>query len=144
MLTVTYDPLFVDYNYPTGLGLAPKLTHTYSLKSGTTYGDNWNIGYNNDILCAVWVGYDDNRTLNSSEYKYSQNIWYKTIEAYESGKDNEDVWYKIPKNVSGVFVEPISGKPIMDDVEKKKLMFFIKGTEPEISDPVFDEILTND
>ena len=144
MLTATYDPLYIDYNYPTAVGLASKLTHTYSLKSGTTNGDNWNIGYNSDVLCAVWVGYDDNRSLNTSEYKYSQNIWYKSIEAYEEGKDNEDVWYSVPKNVSAVFVEPISGKPVTSDTEKKKLMYFIKGTEPTVTDPVFDEIMDND
>lgn len=144
MLTVTYDPLFIDYNYPTGVALAPKLTHTYSLKSGTTYGDNWTVGYNSDVLCAVWVGYDDNRNLSTSEYKYSQNIWYKTIEFYEENKVNEDVWYDVPKNVSAMFVDPISGMPITNDNDKKKLMYFIKGTEPEITDPVFDEILIRD
>ena len=141
MLTATYDPLYIDYNYPTAVGLSSKLTHTYALKSGTTNGDNWNIGYNNDILCAVWIGYDDNRSLNTSEYKYSQNIWYKSIEAYEKDKNNEDVWYDVPKNVSAVFVEPISGKPITNETTKKKLMYFIKGTEPTVTDRVFDEIL---
>lgn len=139
MLTATYDPLYIDYNYPTAISLSSKLTHTYSLKSGTTNGDNWNIGYNKDVVCAVWVGYDDNRSLNTSEYKYTQNIWYKTVEAYEEGKSDEEVWYEVPKNVSAVFVEPISGKPITDANQKKKLMYFIKGTEPLASDPVFDE-----
>ena len=144
MLTSTYDVNFIDYNYPTAVSLSSKLTHTYALKSGTTNGDNWNIGYNSDVLCAVWMGYDDNRSLNTNEYKYSQNIWYKSIEAYEKGKDNSEVWYKVPKNVSAVFVDPISGKPITDDTQKKKLMYFIKGTEPEITDPVFDEIISKD
>lgn len=139
MLTATYDPSYIDYNYPTAISLSSKLTHTYSLKSGTTNGDNWNIGYNSDIVCAVWVGYDDNRSLNTSEYKYTQNIWYKTVEAYEDGKTDEEVWYEVPKNVSAVFVEPISGKPITDVSQKKKLMYFIKGTEPLATDPVFDE-----
>lgn len=144
MLTATYDPLFIDYNYPTAVGLSSKLTHKYSLKSGTTNGDNWNIGFNNDILCAVWIGYDDNRSLNTSEYKYSQNIWYKSIEAFEEGKSIEETWYEVPKNISGVFVEPISGKPITDANQKRKLMYFIKGTEPMATDPVFDEIMEKD
>lgn len=144
MLTSTYDVNFIDYNYPTAVSLASKLKHTYALKSGTTNGDNWNIGYNSDALCAVWIGYDDNRSLNTSEYKYSQNIWYKSIESYEKDKKNEDVWYKAPKNVSAVFVDPISGKPITNDNQKKKLMYFIKGTEPDVADPVFDEIASND
>lgn len=144
MLTATYDPLYIDYNYPTAVSLSSKLTHKYSLKSGTTNGDNWNIGYNKDIVCAVWIGYDDNRSLNTSEYKYSQNIWYKSIEAYEEGKTDEEVWYEVPKNVSAVFVEPISGKPITDTTQKKKLMYFIKGTEPLSTDPVFDEMIDDD
>ena len=34
------------------------------------------------------------------------------------------------ENVSAVFVDPISGKPVSNDSQKKKLMYFIKGTEP--------------
>ena len=144
MLTATYDPLYIDYNYPTAVNLSSKLTHKYALKSGTTNGDNWNIGYNNDIVCAVWIGYDDNRSLNNNEYKYSQNIWYKSIEAYEEDKNIDDTWYDVPKNVSAIFVDPISGKPISDSNQKKKLMYFIKGTEPLVTDPVFDEKISNE
>lgn len=141
MLTATYDADYVDYNYPTAISLAPKLTHKYALKSGTTESDNWYIGYNKDIVTAVWVGYDNNKSLISKEYKYAQNIWYKNMEAYMKGK--EDSWYDVPDNVSSVLVDPISGKPATEDNPKKKMMYFIKGTEPTIADSVFDEKLTN-
>ena len=137
LLTATYDPDYIDYNYPTAISLASKLKHTYSLKSGTTNGDNWNIGYNKNIVSAVWIGYDDNRSLNTSEYKYAQNIWYESVENYEAGK--EDNWYEKPSNVSSVLVEPISGKPVDETSEKKKIMYFIKGTEPSVTDQTFDE-----
>ncbi len=141
MLTGTYDPDFIDYNYPTAISLASKLTHKYSLKSGTTDTDNWYMGYNKDILVSTWVGYDNNKTLLSSDYKYGQNIWYKTIENYENGK--EDSWYETPSNITGVLVDPISGRPATEQSEKKKLMYFIKGTEPKDTDTVFDEKLEN-
>ena len=137
LLTATYDPDYIDYNYPTAISLASKLKHTYSLKSGTTSGDNWNIGYNKNIVSAVWIGYDDNRSLNTSEYKYAQNIWYESVENFEAGKNDE--WYKKPSNVSSVLVEPISGKPVDETSAKKKIMYFIKGTEPSITDQTFDE-----
>lgn len=137
LLTATYDPDYIDYNYPTAISLASKLTHKYALKSGTTNGDNWNIGFNKDVVCAVWVGYDDNSYLKSSEYKYSQNIWYKSIEDYEAGKP--DSWYETPKNVSAVLVDPISGKLANENTEKKKMMYFIKGTEPTDTMQTFDE-----
>lgn len=137
LLTATYDPDYIDYNYPTAITLASKLTHKYGLKSGTTNSDNWNIGFNRDIVTAVWIGYDDNKSLSTSEYKYAQNIWFKTTEAYEAGKP--EAWYEMPSNISAMFVEPISGKPVTDNSTKKKLMYFIKGTEPSSTDQTFDE-----
>ena len=137
MLTSTYDPLYIDYNYPTAISLSSKLKHKYALKSGTTESDNWHIGFNKDIITSVWIGYDNNQALQTSEYKYGQNIWYKATEAYEEGKD--DSWYEIPKNIVGVFVDPISGKAVSEDTEVKKLMYFIKGSEPGDSLEVFDE-----
>lgn len=143
MLTAPYDSQFVDYNYPTAVNLAGKLTHTYGLKSGTTNGDNWNIGFNNDILCAVWVGYDDNTDLSKSDYKYAQNIWYKTMEDIEIDVNDNDLWYQKPSNVVGVLVDPISGKPAVDGDSNAKVMYFLKGTEPKGDEPVFDEIENN-
>lgn len=141
MLTATYDKDYVDYNYPTAVGIAPKMTHTYALKSGTTSTDNWNIGYTPDVLTAVWVGYDDNTELKTNEYKYSQNIWLNTMEDYLKGKD--DKWYPVPDNMSTVLVNPITGRPATDTDSKKKLMYFIKGTEPKDTDQVFDEKIGN-
>ena len=141
LLTATYDSNFIDYNYPTAINIAPKMTHTYALKSGTTDTDNWYIGYNKDVVTAVWCGYDNNQALDASEYKYAQNIWLTTMEDYM--KDKEDTWYDMPSNVVGVLVNPISGKPATESDEKKKIMYYIKGTEPTDSDPVFDEIAKN-
>ncbi len=141
LLTATYDRNFIDYNYPTAVNLASRMTYKYALKSGTTNTDNWYIGYNNKIVTAVWCGYDDNRDLNSSEYKYAQNIWLQAMETYMEGKDNE--WYEQPENVVGVLVNPITGKPATDRDEKKIIMYYVKGTEPSEDDPVFDYDVNN-
>ena len=141
LLTATYDANFIDYNYPTAVNLASRMTHKYALKSGTTNTDNWYIGYNKDIVTAVWCGYDDARDLKSSEYKYAQNIWLNTMEGYM--KDKDDEWYKQPDNVVAVLVNPITGKPATDSDEKKIIEYYVKGTEPSVDDPVFDEISGN-
>ena len=141
ILTATYDKDFIDYNYPTGVGIASKMTHKYALKSGTTSSDNWNIGFNRKILTAVWVGYDNNIELKNEEYKYSQNIWINSMENFL--KNKKDEWYEIPDNVVAVLVDPISGLPATENSEKKKMMYYIKGTEPSITDTVFDEKIDN-
>ena len=143
LLTATYDPLYIDYNYPTAISLSSKLKHKYALKSGTTSTDNWNIGFNSNVLCAVWVGNDNNKELTTKDYKYAQNIWYKTIEEIEKDIGEEDGWYEKPKNVVGTLVEPISGKPMDDSSKNTKLIYFLKGTEPKSTDPTFDEIIEN-
>ena len=43
-----------------------------------------------------------------------------------------------------MFVEPISGRPAAETDEKKKLMYFIKGTEPSSTDQTFDEIASKE
>lgn len=138
LLTSTYDSSFVDYNYPTALGIAPKLQHKVALKSGTTDTDHWSIGYNKHVTTAVWIGYDDNQSLSVSDYKYSKNIFADAMEGYL--KDTPDDWYAMPNNVVGVMVNPITGKPATEKDEKKKILYYVRGTEPSASDPVFDEL----
>lgn len=138
LLTGTYDQKMIDYTYPTALTIANILTHKVSIKSGTTNTDHWSIGYNPDVVTAVWIGYDDNRNLDTSQYKYSRNIWANVMETYMSKRD--PIWYDIPNNVSGVLVNPITGKPATEADKNTKILYYIKGTEPTDSDPVFDEI----
>lgn len=139
LLTATYDSSFIDYNYPTAIGIAPKIKHKIALKSGTTDTDHWSIGYNGEIVTAVWVGYDDNTFLSASDYKYSRNIWVDAIEGYLEG--HEDSWYKQPSNVVGVLVNPITGKPVTEKDTNRRIMYYVRGTEPMDTDPVFDEIM---
>ena len=141
LLTGTYDSAFIDYNYPTAINLASRMTHTYALKSGTTETDNIYIGYTPEILTAVWCGYDDNKEVKTSEYKYAQNIWINSIEEYLNDKNPS--WYEKPNGVVGVMVNPLTGKPATDNDKNKKIFYYLKGSEPSNEDPVFDEININ-
>ena len=138
LLTNTYDSTFVDYNYPTVIGISNKLSRKYSIKSGTTATDSWTVGYNPDMVLSIWIGYDNNEEISSSDYMYTKNIFADTMEAYLKGK--EEKWYDMPNNVVGVLVDPISGLPINDNSQKKKILYYLKGTEPTNTQMVFDEI----
>ncbi len=139
LLTSTYDSAFIDYNYPTAIGIAPKIHHKLALKSGTTDTDHWSIGYNKDLCTAVWIGYDDNRSISTGDYKFSRNIWVDAMENYL--QDKKDEWYEQPSNVVGVLVNPITGKPATEEDKQKKILYYVKGTEPTMADTVFDELL---
>ena len=141
LLTTTYDQNLVDYNYPTILSLAGRLSRKYSVKTGTTATDSWTIGYNPQVVTAIWNGYDDNKNIEPSIYSTPKNIWADAMEEYL--KDKDKVWFDMPSNVVGVLVDPISGKPASNDSNKKKILYYLKGTEPTESEIVFDEIITD-
>lgn len=138
LLTNTYDSAFIDYNYPTVIGIAGKLTRKYAIKSGTTATDSWTIGYTPDVVTSIWVGYDDSREISNKDYMYTKNIFSDTMEEYL--KDTEESWYEMPSNVVGVIVDPISGLPANEKSEKKKVLYYLKGTEPTNTQVVFDEV----
>ena len=70
---------------------------------------------------------------------YTKNIFADTMEAYL--KDKETKWYSMPNNVVGVLVDPISGLPATEETSKKKILYYLKGTEPTNDQIVFDEIM---
>lgn len=128
MLTYTYDKDFINYNYPTMISLAPRMTKKYAIKSGTTNTDMWIIGYNNDAVLGVWTGYDDNRNFTGNTSGYHKDIWIETMEGYL--KDKKKTWYEAPNNIVGVLVDPITGELINGENKKGKIFYFLKGTEP--------------
>ena len=138
LLTNTYDKNFIDYNYPTIFGIASKLSRKYSIKSGTTATDSWTIGYTPELITTIWVGYDDSTNIETKDYMFTKNIFADTMESYL--KDKETSWYSMPSNVVGVLVDPISGLPVDDNNTKKKILYYLKGTEPSNNQVVFDEI----
>ncbi len=138
LLANTYDYNLKSYTSPTCLSIAPKLTKKYAVKSGTTDYDLWTVGYNPDIIVGVWTGYDDNRKLASNELKYSKNIWADTIEGYLREKDAS--WYEKPNNVVGVLTDMNTGEVATNDSKLKKILYYVKGTEPGYKNKVNKKI----
>ncbi|MBQ8472905.1 MAG: PBP1A family penicillin-binding protein [Bacilli bacterium] len=141
LLKGTYDYNMIDYTYPTNISISSLLTHDYAIKSGSTDTDNWIIGFNPDVVTSIWIGYDDNKELGSNDFKYSKKIWANAIESYL--KDKEVSWYTIPDNVVGVIVDPITGNLATNESTIKKILYYIKGSEPNYTQQVFDEYENN-
>ena len=128
MLSLTYDYDMIDYAYPTNISIRALLSNKYAIKSGSTNTDNWVIGFNKNAVMSIWVGYDDNTNLENTDYKYIKKIWANTMESYLKDKDN--TWYEKPENVVGVMVDPITGKLADKNTKKKKIFYYLLGTEP--------------
>ncbi len=126
LLTSSSNIQFKDYTNPTALIIASQLSRKYAIKTGTTNSDYWIAGYNPDILMVTWVGYDDNRDVETEYSQVSKHIWADTVE--EIMKDKQVNWYETPENVVGVVLDAISGTPTTD-TSRATLFYFVKGTE---------------
>ena len=138
LLTLTYDYDMIDYSYPTNISIRALLSHKYGVKSGSTDTDNWVIGFNKNAVMSIWVGYDDNTSLLVDDYKYVKKIWANTMEKYL--KDKNDDWYEKPENIVGVLVDPISGELANENTKKKKVFYYLRGTEPTNAQIVIREV----
>ena len=128
MLTATYDEALIDYEYPTCYAIKPRMTHKYSIKTGTTDSNYLVFGYNKNALLGIWAGYDDNRSVPGTGGYLVKNIWVEGMEGYM--KDKEDSYYDIPNDIIGVLVDPTTGYLATNDSKHKRIVYYLKGTEP--------------
>ena len=140
MMTSTYNKAFVDYNTPTVLSIASKITSKYAIKTGSSGTDCWIVGYNPNVLMMVWNGYDDNSELKTSDNRAPKNIWANTVENLNIDKS----WYKMPSNVVGVALDAITGKETKD-ASKTTIFYYVNGSEYRNDDTetVFKELQSN-
>lgn len=139
LLSNCYSSNFVDYNYPTCLNVATKLTNKYSMKTGSTDSDALVFGYNSNIVMGIWTGYDDNSKIPTNVSSDIKNIWADTIESYFSDKDA--TWYDMPSNIVGSLVNPITGELVTSSDQKSTMLYYIKGTEPSITETELDDLI---
>lgn len=132
LLNGCYDDTLSDYTTPTCLSIKPKITKKYAIKTGSTNTDSWIMGYNKKYTLGVWVGYDDNKKIERNELKYSKNIWADTMENYL--RDKEDSWYTKPKDVVAVLINPLNGKIATSSSKRRKIVYYLKGTQPTLYD----------
>ncbi len=113
----------MTYNIrPTGGRLVSLLSHKYAAKSGSTKTDNLMVGYNSDILIAVWSGYDDARIIEAYEdTTFGKYIWAESVEAYLKNKST--YWYETPSDVIYVDLNPITGFYPQEGDYYKKIYF---------------------
>ena len=141
LMTSTYNSNFVDYNTPTVMSVASKISNKYAIKTGSSGTDSWMVGYNKNVLMLVWNGYDDNRELEVRDGSISKNIWVDTVENLSIEKE----WYEMPDNVVGIPLNAITGKE-ENDSKKINVFYYVNGSEYNYTDTefVYKEKTTND
>ncbi len=100
-------------------------------KTGTTNDmrDAWFAGFTPDLLCVVWVGFDDNSPLNLTGARAALPIWVDFMKNALLGVEPTP-FQQPPENVVFLEVEKQTGLLATPDCPRTMLEAFIAGTEP--------------
>ena len=111
-------------------------------KTGTTNEnrDAWFVGFSPEILCGVWIGYDDLKPLGSREEggRAAVPVFVRVMKAAHEGRAVRDFF--IPPGIVTREIDPETGVAVLPTAEKRLTEYFLEGTEPEppalVPDPV--------
>ena len=99
-------------------------------KTGTSH-DGWFAGYTSNLLCVVWVGYDDNRELGLSGAASAAPIWAEFMKrAVELVPYRGVQPFVAPEGIVMATVDPESGELATALCSTSLQEAFVAGTEP--------------
>ncbi len=110
------------------------LHSTTAAKTGTTDTDGWMVGYTPTTVCAVWVGYDDNRPLALSEAHVASRIFAHVMNTAEQRFPSS--WYRAAAGLVPRLIDPLTAKLATNTCADTEYDYFVPGTEPKESCPL--------
>ena len=106
-------------------------------KTGTSDHDGWFAGYTSDLLCIVWVGFDDNRELNLEGAHSALPIWTEFMKRalqYHAYRDARP--FAAPDGIVSAQIDPESGMLATPYCPTTISEVYISGTQPVTSCPL--------
>jgi penicillin-binding protein 1B len=98
-------------------------------KTGTSR-DGWFAGYTPNLVCAVWVGFDDGSQLGLTGANSALPIWSDVMQVALAEHPEWDGDWQMPAGIDQVEVNPKTGAPTQPGDTEKRVEYFINGTGP--------------
>jgi penicillin-binding protein 1B len=99
-------------------------------KTGTSH-DGWFAGFTSELLCVVWVGFDDNRELNLEGAHSAAPIWAEFMKSALQFREYRDAKpFEAPDGIVSIDIDPESGMPATLSCPKTRREVYIAGTQP--------------
>jgi penicillin-binding protein 1B len=108
-------------NVPGKIGIAGK--------TGTSR-DGWFAGYTPNIVCVVWVGFDDNSQLGLKGADSALPIWADFMSAALEAHPEWNGDWQMPEGVRQEEIDTTTGKLATAESTSKRTELFIAGTAP--------------
>jgi penicillin-binding protein 1B len=103
------------------------LKGTLAGKTGTSR-DGWFAGYTPNLVCAVWVGFDDGSQLGLTGANSALPIWADFMQVALAEHPEWEGDWNMPPGVEQVEINPKTGEPTALGDAEKRIEFFINGT----------------
>jgi penicillin-binding protein 1B len=105
-------------------------------KTGTSR-DGWFAGYTSELLCVVWVGFDDNRDLDIEGARSAAPIWMQFMKdalKYREYRDTKP--FEAPDGIVTIEIDPDTGFPATPACPRRANEVYIAGTQPVGACPI--------
>ena len=99
-------------------------------KTGTSH-DGWFAGYTSNLLCVVWVGFDDNRDLNLTGAQSAAPVWAEFMKrAIELPDYRNPQPFQPPAGLVEEVIDPGTGQLATPVCPKTANEYFIARSQP--------------
>jgi len=105
-------------------------------KTGTSH-DGWFAGYTSNLLCIVWVGFDDNRQLDLEGAHSALPIWTEFMKRAIQQREYRDTQpFEAPDGIVSAQIDPESGMLATPYCPETISEVYISGTQPVTACPL--------
>jgi penicillin-binding protein 1B len=125
-------------NVPGKIGIAGK--------TGTSR-DGWFAGYTPNLVCVVWVGFDDNSQLGLTGADSALPIWADFMNTALAAHPDWAGDWEMPGGIEQTEIDPRTGQLATAEDPVRRTEFFINGTAPSTEAavvPAEDELAPED
>ena len=105
-------------------------------KTGTTNGnrDSWFVGFTPDIVCTVWVGYDNGKDTGLTGAQGALRIWARFMRTFYN--KSEPSAMIVPEGIETAVIDPESGYLATTECPQRIEEAYLTGTAPEKTCPL--------
>jgi penicillin-binding protein 1B len=101
-------------------------------KTGTSR-DGWFAGFTSNLICVVWVGFDDNSELNLEGAKSALPIWTEFMKRATQSADVASPFDGAPAGIVTEQIDPETGDVAGPQCPSRRMEYFIAGSEPQVA-----------
>jgi penicillin-binding protein 1B len=101
-------------------------------KTGTSR-DGWFAGYTPNLVCVVWVGFDDGSQLGLTGANSALPIWTDFMDVALGQHPEWQGDWQMPAGIEQVAINPKTGGLASEEDPDKRIELFINGTSPQVN-----------